>query len=92
MTAGTFLTSNQGLSLNRARPSLLGIFISGLGQLPLIPSTAGQILFPPRYPEAERVYVFKELSFPQIHIELINQLFLQSLMNLVYLVLCQRPI
>jgi len=31
MTAGTFLTSNQGLSLNRARPSLLGYLYRGWG-------------------------------------------------------------
>jgi hypothetical protein len=42
ITVGALLTSNQGLSLNRAQPSLHGIIISGLGHWPGIPNTAGQ--------------------------------------------------
>jgi hypothetical protein len=42
ITVGALLTSNQGLSLKRAQPSLHGIVISGLGHWPGIPNTAGQ--------------------------------------------------
>lgn len=56
ITVGALLTSNQGLSLNRAQPSLHGIIISGLGHWPGIPNTAGQNIctFRGKVPKIER--------------------------------------